>query len=212
MAYTNKTLKDGAGADFTAAVWTPGRDAAANGQPVALSTEDLAALTVTRGAGNVDSGTQRVTLAADGPGVTRLGDVAETAPASDTASSGLNGRLQRVAQRLTSLIAQLPLLGLSRTAMLAAVTATGAGSATADGGRAPSFSANVAGTGAVTATVVVEARNTASGVWFTLATITLSGTTSAADGFATLARYMEYRGNLTAISGTGAAVTLTMGS
>jgi hypothetical protein len=38
----------------------------------------------------------------------KLGIVTETAPASDTASSGLNGRLQRVAQRLTSLIALLP--------------------------------------------------------------------------------------------------------
>jgi hypothetical protein len=37
-----------------------------------------------------------------------IGAVDETAPASDTASSGLNGRLQRVAQRLTSLIALLP--------------------------------------------------------------------------------------------------------
>lgn len=36
------------------------------------------------------------------------GPVTETAPATDTASSGLNGRLQRVAQRLTSLIALLP--------------------------------------------------------------------------------------------------------
>lgn len=36
------------------------------------------------------------------------GAVDETAPASDTASSGLNGRLQRIAQRLTSLIALLP--------------------------------------------------------------------------------------------------------
>lgn len=35
---------------------------------------------------------------------TRLGDLTETAPASDTASSGLNGRAQRVAQRLTTLI------------------------------------------------------------------------------------------------------------
>lgn len=33
------------------------------------------------------------------------GAVTETAPATDTASSGLNGRLQRIAQRLTSLIA-----------------------------------------------------------------------------------------------------------
>lgn len=39
---------------------------------------------------------------------TLLGAIGETAPASDTASSGLNGRLQRIAQRLTSLIALLP--------------------------------------------------------------------------------------------------------
>jgi len=39
---------------------------------------------------------------------TLIGAVTETAPASDTASSGLNGRLQRVAQRITSLIALLP--------------------------------------------------------------------------------------------------------
>jgi len=39
---------------------------------------------------------------------TLVGAVNETAPASDTASSGLNGRLQRIAQRITSLIALLP--------------------------------------------------------------------------------------------------------
>lgn len=38
----------------------------------------------------------------------KVGSLTETAPASDTASSGLNGRLQRIAQRLTSLIALLP--------------------------------------------------------------------------------------------------------
>lgn len=38
-------------------------------------------------------------------GKAQVGAVGETAPASDTASSGLNGRLQRIAQRLTSLIA-----------------------------------------------------------------------------------------------------------
>ena len=37
-----------------------------------------------------------------------MGGLTETAPASDTASSGQNGRLQRIAQRLTSLIALLP--------------------------------------------------------------------------------------------------------
>jgi len=37
-----------------------------------------------------------------------IGSKTETAPATDTASSGLNGRLQRIAQRLTSLIALFP--------------------------------------------------------------------------------------------------------
>lgn len=38
----------------------------------------------------------------------QIGIVTETVPASDTASSGLNGRLQRIAQRLSSIIALLP--------------------------------------------------------------------------------------------------------
>jgi hypothetical protein len=51
---------------------------------------------------------QAATSANQDTGNTRIGDLTETAPASDTGSSGLNGRLQRIAQRLTSLIAQLP--------------------------------------------------------------------------------------------------------
>lgn len=39
---------------------------------------------------------------------TLIGAVNETAPATDTAPSGLNGREQRIAQRLTSVIALLP--------------------------------------------------------------------------------------------------------
>lgn len=39
---------------------------------------------------------------------TLTGALTETAPATDIASSGLNGRLQRIAQRITSLIALLP--------------------------------------------------------------------------------------------------------
>lgn len=38
----------------------------------------------------------------------RTGSLTETAPATDTASAGINGRLQRIAQRITSLIALLP--------------------------------------------------------------------------------------------------------
>ncbi len=53
----------------------------------------------------------------------RTGSLTETAPASDTASSGLNGRLQRIAQRITSLIALLPAsLGQKSMANSLAVT------------------------------------------------------------------------------------------
>lgn len=52
-----------------------------------------------------------------------IGAVNETAPASDTASSGLNGRLQRIAQRITSLIALIPAsLGQKTMANSMAVT------------------------------------------------------------------------------------------
>lgn len=40
--------------------------------------------------------------------VARVGATNETAPTTDTAAAGLNGRLQRIAQRLTALIALLP--------------------------------------------------------------------------------------------------------
>lgn len=39
---------------------------------------------------------------------TKTGSLTETAPGTDTASSGLNGRLQRIAQRLTTLLAVFP--------------------------------------------------------------------------------------------------------
>lgn len=39
---------------------------------------------------------------------TKIGSLTETAPTTDTASSGLNGRMQRIAQRISSLIALVP--------------------------------------------------------------------------------------------------------
>lgn len=75
-------VKDAAGA--TVAVekpLAPGRAAAASSRPVAISTEDAAL----------------------------VGALTETAPASDTASSGLNGRLQRIAQRLTTMLTGISL-------------------------------------------------------------------------------------------------------
>lgn len=76
-----------------------------------------------------------------------------------------------------------------------------------------SYQAAVAGTGAVTATVIIEGSNEGVPVnYLTLATITLSGTTSASDGFVGTAAWASVRARLTAISGTGAAVTVTMGA
>ncbi|CAB4165308.1 hypothetical protein UFOVP833_46 [uncultured Caudovirales phage] len=64
-----------------------------------------------------------VTIATDDA---RIGPVNETAPASDTASSGLNGRLQRLAQRITSLIALLP-ASLGSKAASASLSVVGGG-------------------------------------------------------------------------------------
>jgi hypothetical protein len=60
------------------------------------------------GSGDASASNQSTQITVANLTNTRVGDVAETAPASDTASSGLNGRLQRISQRLTSLIAHLP--------------------------------------------------------------------------------------------------------
>lgn len=71
----------------------------------------------------------------------KVGALTETAPATDTASSGLNGRLQRIAQRLTSLIGLLPSaltgsgnfkVALNESAVAVAVT-DNSGSLTVDG-------------------------------------------------------------------------------
>ncbi len=78
--------------------------------------------------------------------------------------------------------------------------------------QARTFDAKVVGTGAVTATVIIYVSNTgASNDWITAGTITLSGTTSDVDGFAMNAKWAYTKANVSAISGTGAAVTVTMG-
>lgn len=72
------------------------------------------------------------------------------------------------------------------------------------------YQATVSGTGAVTATVVIE--GSADGVnYLTLGTITLSGTTSATDGFVSQAKWAAVRAKVTAITGTGAAVNAVVG-
>jgi hypothetical protein len=74
------------------------------------------------------------------------------------------------------------------------------------------FQAIVVGTGAVSATVIIDCSN--DGVnWNTtpLGTITLSGTTANADGFTTNAPWKYVRARVTAITGTGATVVVNMG-
>lgn len=76
---------------------------------------------------------------------------------------------------------------------------------------ARTYQATVTGTGAVSATVKIEASNDLVG-WLPLGTITLSGTNMASDGFPSETMWIHLRANLTAISGTGAVATVTMGS
>jgi len=60
-----------------------------------------------------------------------IGGLSETAPATDTAASGLNGRLQRLAQRLTSILAKQPALGTAGSASTDVISVQGIASGTA---------------------------------------------------------------------------------
>jgi len=95
--------------------------------------------------------------------------------------------------------------------LLSAVTSTGAGTSRPLAKTAATFQATVSGTGAVSATVAIEVSNDGDN-FVTLGTITLSGTTTATDGFAASAPWAVVRANCTAISGTGAALSVVMGA
>lgn len=74
------------------------------------------------------------------------------------------------------------------------------------------YQAVVSGTGAVTATVVIDVSNdNANWLDTVMGTITLSGTTSDSDGFTTNAPWKYVRARVTAISGTGATVQVYTG-
>lgn len=92
-------------------------------------------------------------------------------------------------------------------------TTTGAGDTVTISPKDRTFHATVAGTGAVTATVIIQVSNDAV-TWINTTTsphIALSGTTTASDGFRMDAKWAYVRAYVDAISGTGAAVTVTMG-
>lgn len=80
-----------------------------------------------------------------------------------------------------------------------------------------SYQAIVTGTGAVTATVVIQCTNEDASFngtqshWVTIGTITLTGTTTASDGFTSISPWKYSRANVTAVTGTGAVVEVIMG-
>lgn len=74
------------------------------------------------------------------------------------------------------------------------------------------YQARITGTGAVSATVLIEVRNIDGGEWETYGTLTLSGTTTDTDYLPPGdAPWLQHRARCTAISGTGAAVTVVAG-
>jgi hypothetical protein len=102
----------------------------------------------------------------------------------------------------------------------AGFTATGAGAAHYKDSPHTTFHATVVGTGAVTATVVIEGSNDQSGTggapqyWAktALATINLTGTGSDSDGVTVSSAPWKYiRARVTALTGTGATVNCIMG-
>lgn len=99
------------------------------------------------------------------------------------------------------------------TTLLSAVTSTGAGTASSPDSHSRTFQATgttSAGSGA--ATVKVQVSNDNSN-WIDLGTITLVlGTSATSDGFSSDAAWKYVRGNVTAISGTNATVSLYMGA
>lgn len=94
----------------------------ASGRDNAAEVTDSGALKVT-----VDDGVARGSdIAATN---VLLGPVDEAAPATDTASSGHNGRLQRIAQRLTAILQKLPAFGTVSAPSADVMTVQGAAGA-----------------------------------------------------------------------------------
>lgn len=99
-------------------------------------------------------------------------------------------------------------------ALLEGATTAAAGSAKPGRTGAKTFQAwGTTSSGTGSATIAVQGSNDqGQAVWDTIGTITLTlGTAATSDSFSSDDRYAVLRGNVTAISGTGASVSLTMG-
>lgn len=101
---------------------------------------------------------------------------------------------------------------LYTTAIMTAATTVAAATGVAGVGALKTYQANgTTSNGAGAATIQVQGSNNGTN-WDTIGTISLTlSTTSASDGFSSDDRYCLVRGNVTAISGTGASVSLIMG-
>jgi hypothetical protein len=99
------------------------------------------------------------------------------------------------------------------TALLTAATATGAGSGIPGIAATKTYQAHGTTTaGAGAATILVQGSNDGTN-WNTIGTISLTlATTTSSDSFNSEDRYRHLRGNVSAISGTGASVSLTVAS
>lgn len=107
-----------------------------------------------------------VTLATDGQFVTSIGSVTESAPGTDTASSGINGRLQRIAQRLTSLLTGTPILPVNLAFSSSGAALNADIVASFDCSNYRSGSVQVGGFGS--ATVSVQFSNDGGTTWVTI--------------------------------------------
>jgi len=93
--------------------------------------------------------------------------------------------------------------------LASAVTATGAQTAVALPKAFVDFTFILTGTGAISATCVIEKSDGTN--WFPAATMALSGTTSVSDSDWFDNVWTSLRANITAISGTGAVLTVRAG-
>lgn len=109
---------------------------------------------------------------------------------------------------------------MASTVLLEAATSTGAGDSASITAADPSalpynisfYGKGNTSSGSGAATISIEVCNDGNGPWLSAGTISLTlGTTETADGFVMSFAWEYYRANVTAISGTGAEVTVIMG-
>jgi hypothetical protein len=116
------------------------------------------------------------------------------------------GDVIQLTQRQAQYLLVLGLLSDYEKVLLRAVTSPMTG--TARHLSAKSFQATLTGSGAISATVIIEHSNDLL-AWLPDETLSLSGSNSVSDGFSGSEAWAWTRARLTAITGTNAAITVT---